>query len=421
MEVRKMKGKWLEEYAMIPKVILVILSFFWLGGAIIFEASVETNTYNSKLDTILRPPEYSGPKFEDWQQRKALAQKEIDIICQEAKTQGTNYNIVSYFTDLNRLMDLEDKYHLNLTTGMGNAVENLHGYFYKMPPNTDIPDSQKDFVNQVQERFGKRTGTEKSGPINWSVILPRIFNWLILAYLKFIFFWMLIYLIRFEEDKKYQKLSLKDELIICPSRFLLRILLWPRWCFAYPYHEDTAEAIRYLKLKARFLQNKTFGYQLSENEETWLRQQARVSVEEFGKALKSLREFNAPQLLKKSLATAYLSLFFGVLLQPAIVLASKYSEKVNDHFYSPVQIVSVFQAKQILSSPTGTGPPNFNSQSQQFALFPPLPDLQPMFNWVRVNWEGMLIKLPRIVFKIEHIPLTRLFFGAAKAYKPLTV
>jgi hypothetical protein len=416
-----MKGKWLELYAIVPKVILVILFFFWLGGIYIFKGPFEVNTYNSKLDTILRPPEYGGPKFEDWQQRKILAQKEIDVINQEAKAQGTNYNVVSYFTDLNRLMDLEDKYHLNLTTGMGNAVENLHGYFYKMPPNTDIPNSQKDFVNQVQERFGKRTGTEKCGPINWSVVLTPIFNWLVLAYLKLIFFWFLIYLIRFEEDDKYQGLSIKDELIICPSRFLLRILLWPRWCFAYPYHEDTAEAIRYLKLKARFLQNKTFGYQLSENEETWLRQQARASIEEFGKALKSLREFNASQLLKKSLAAAYLSLFFGVLLQPAIVLASKYSEKVNDHFYSPVQIVSVSHAEQSLFSPTGTGPPNFNSHGQQFAIFPPLPDLQPMFNWVRVNYRELIIKFPRIVFKIEHVPLAWLFLGAAKVFQPLTV
>ena len=258
-----MKGKWLELNAIVPKVILVILFFFWLGGAVIFKGPTEVDTYNSKLDSVMRPFEYEGAKFEDWQQRKILAQKEIDIIYQEAKAQGTNYNVISYFTDLNRLMDLEDKYHLNLTTGMSNAIENLHNYFYKSPSNTRIPESQEDFVSQVQARFGQRTGTENSGPINWSVVLPRIFNWLILAYLKLIFFWFLIYLIRFEEDDKYQGLSMKDELIICPSRFLLRILLWPRWCFAYPYHEDTAEAIRYIKLKARFLQNKTFGYQLS--------------------------------------------------------------------------------------------------------------------------------------------------------------
>ena len=416
-----MKGKWLELNAIVPKVILVILFFFWLGGAVIFKGPTEVDTYNSKLDSVMRPFEYEGAKFEDWQQRKILAQKEIDIIYQEAKAQGTNYNVISYFTDLNRLMDLEDKYHLNLTTGMSNAIENLHNYFYKSPSNTRIPESQEDFVSQVQARFGQRTGTENSGPINWSVVLPRIFNWLILAYLKLIFFWFLIYLIRFEEDDKYQGLSMKDELIICPSRFLLRILLWPRWCFAYPYHEDTAEAIRYIKLKARFLQNKTFGYQLSENEEIWLRQQARASVEEFEKTLKSLRKFKAPQLLKKSLATAYLSLFFGVLLQPAIVLASKYSEKINDHFYSPVQIVSVLQAKQILSLPAGTGPPNFSHQGQPSAIPPSLPDLQFLFSWVMLNWERSLIKLPRIVFKIEHVPLARLFLGAAKVFQLLTV
>jgi len=416
-----MKGKWLEEYAMVPKVILVILFFFWLGGAIIFIVSTEVDTYNSKLDSVMRPPEYEGAKFEDWQQRKILAQKEIEIIYQEAKAQGTNYNIVSYFTDLNRLMDLEDKYHLNLTTGMPNAITNLQNYFYKSPANTEIPRSQKDFVSQVQARFGQRTGTEKSGPINWSVVLPQIFNWLILAYLKLIFFWLLIYLIRFEEDDKYQGLSIKDELIICPSRFLLRIFFWPRWCFAYPYHENTAEAMRYLKLKARFLQSKPFGYQISPYEEKWLRQQARAPIKEFEKAIKDLREFEAPQLIKKSLATAYLSLFFGVLLQPAIVLACKYSEKVNDHFYSPVQIVSISHAEQSLSSPKGIGPPNFNHQGQQSAISPPLPDLWFLFNWARVNWGKLQIKLPLIVFKIEHIPLTRLFLGAAKVFKPLTV
>lgn len=410
-----MKRKWLEDYAMVPKALLVILFFFWLGGAIIFEGLKETSTYNSKLDTVLRPPEYGGPKFEDWQQRKALVQKEIEIINKEAKAQGTKYNIVSYFTDMNRIMDLEDKYHLDLTSGMQNAVEGLQVYFYKSPDNTKIPEAQETMIKNTREKFEQRHGLGKSGPVNWSKVLPKIFIWLIFAYLKLIFFWFLIYLIRFEEDDKYQGLSIKDELIICPSRFLLRILLWPRWCLAYPYHEDTAEAMRYLKLKARFLQNKPFGYQFSENDETWLKKQARAPIKEFEKAIKDLREFEAPQLVKKSLATAYLSLFFGVLLQPAIVLASTYSTKINAHFYSQIQIVEVGHEAQFFDN-HGADPPGKNFPAQNWLLKTAKYELEEVFLVWRLAIYFLLIKPEEIVKEIFHVPLTRLFSGAAKVF-----
>ncbi|MCX6743070.1 MAG: hypothetical protein NT116_02420 [Candidatus Parcubacteria bacterium] len=408
-----MKRKWLEEYAIVPKVILVILFFFWLDGAVVLKGPAEANTYNSKLDNMTQPRGYQGTKFEEWQQRRASVQNELKVVYNEAKAKGYNYNIVSYFQDLNRIMDLEDKYNINLTTSMPNALDNLHYYFYKVPENTRVPESQKEFVEQVQNRFGKRTGTEKSGPINWAVVLPQIFNWLVLAYFKLIFFWLLVYLIRFEENKMYQELSFKDELIICPSRFLLRILLWPRWCFAYPYHENTAEAMRYLKLKARFLQNKPFGYQLSEKEEIWLRQQARALVEEFEKALKSLREFKAPQLLKKSLATAYLSLFFGVLLQPAIVLAAKHSEKLNAHFYSQIQIVEVGHEMQFFNNHSADPPDESNSS---WAI--PVKKFEPeglLLVWSLVI-DLFLTKPQGVIKDIFHVPLARLFLGAAEVF-----
>ena len=99
-------------------------------------------------------------------------------------------------------------------------------------------------------------------------------------------FWAFVFVIRFEERKTAQKkvkrhihntdrfyddlekrpgnLSLKDEILLCPWRFISRVILWPFYFLKYPWYESTAEMLRYNRLKAEFLRYKPTGYQLSQ-------------------------------------------------------------------------------------------------------------------------------------------------------------
>ncbi|MDD5341483.1 MAG: hypothetical protein PHC97_03575 [Patescibacteria group bacterium] len=327
--------KWLRNYGLIPKILLAISFFIWLGGLNIYiyiREEIDRPSYVGTLDSFDRPPEYSGPKFEDWAIRKQKAVEESNEII-KAAGRKKDFTITDYFRGYENLMNLEDKYHIWLTAPQNGPLQNL----LLLRGGINYGDKNKDdFIARVQERAGKRNGIYNPDRtiLNFETAMTAAISWLTIIYLKLMLFWLLMFLIRFKEDEGYNNLSLKDELIICPKRFVIRLLFWPRWCLTYPLHEDTAEAIRYLKLKVRFLQNKHIAYQLSESEERWLRSQARQPIKIFEKTLKELREFEiSPCLMKKSLAIAYLSLLLGILLQPVIVLAAKSSSKMNSHFY----------------------------------------------------------------------------------------
>ena len=149
---------------------------------------------------------------------------------------------------------------------------------------------------------------------------------------------------------------MREEIILGPTRFLIRVLIWPKYILSYPLHEGNAEKFRYVRIKAEYLRSKPIGYQLSKAEEQRLRNIARQPVREFKKTLRKMRELEiTPLVVKRSLATAYLSLMLGVFLQPMIVLAAKSSDKLNAHFYQPVSIVQVEQSDQLDYS--GLDPP----------------------------------------------------------------
>lgn len=435
------QSKFLREYGIWVKLGLVCLFFISLGGLNIITFSKEVSSqsnlpnHNTKLEDWTRPPTYEGPEFEAWKARKESAQKEIDSILSEAQAKGENYSIYNYFQDFDKLMELEDKYNFLLTVPYLNPIEELlrlrdaKGIWSKA--NKNITPEQQQHIEKVQDRIFMRRGEgprNKAELISGWQILSAITSWFWPKYLLLTLFWFLIYLIRFEEKdeaiRRFQRhhhelgrfindeepfpgqLSLKDELIICPWRLLSRVLLWPFYCFAYPHFENTAEGIRYVRAEARLLQGKPFGYQLSPAEDAWLRRQARQPVKEFEKTLKQLSDFEVPQLVRKSLLTAYMSLLFGILLQPAIVLAAAHSNKAAQHFFgNQVQLVQMQQVNQ--HQLDGPSPPQQQHPDFQAVLPSPVavqPILQVLYKVAIEFW----LRLPLLVFDIDHVPLNSL-------------
>ncbi|MCX6745688.1 MAG: hypothetical protein NTX00_01570 [Candidatus Parcubacteria bacterium] len=445
------RSEWLKNYGIWVKIFLVLLFGVSLGGLNLInscrEISALTNlpNHDSKLGDWTRPSTYEGPEFEQWKARKEAAKKEIEVIWAEAKSKGESYSTYDYFKNYNQLMDLEDKYNFFLTTLNYPALSELvkiRDFKSNGRLNIKLTAEQIKFIDEVQTRIAIRHGEappHRDLCSGWQT-LKDLLKWLWPKYLLLMFFWLLIYMIRFEEHKqsirKFQRhhhelgrfidveepfpgnLSFKEELLLCPERFLLRVILWPFYCLKYPLYETTAEMVRYNRLKAEYLRYQLIGYQLSDMEEEILRSKAKAPVKDFEKAIKGIKEFEiTPLIVRKSLAAAYLSLFLGILLQPAIVLAAKHSEKINAHFYSQVQIVAMqnFDHQSI-------GPPdNDENQNPTWAL----PVYEPILsNFLTVLYLVLLkitLKFKGFAKKIEHIPISRLFLGAAKVFQPLTV
>ena len=107
--------EWLKSYGLIPKIILVLFLFVWLGGlnAILF-ISEDYPDYESTLDSLDRPPGHSNPKYENWDVRRQKAKISSDAIVKRATAKGDAYSIIHYFRDYNALMDVEDEQHISL-------------------------------------------------------------------------------------------------------------------------------------------------------------------------------------------------------------------------------------------------------------------------------------------------------------------
>ncbi|MBN1325652.1 hypothetical protein JW977_01570 [Candidatus Falkowbacteria bacterium] len=436
----KDKKEWFRNYGLILKIVSGLVLFIWLGGLniiIFLREDPSASSYNSTLDSFDRPPTYSGPKFEDWKVRHDAAKAESDAILKRAKSRGDNYKFYDYFNDFNELMDLEDKYHIFLTSPalfspLGELVKlrDQRGVFEKQQTMRDEENSK--FIIAVGDRSDRRNGivAAKTSIDNKALLISAV-KWLSIVYLKFMFFWFFIYILRFaEKDKSMRRfqfhhhelgrfvdsqepfpgfLSFKEEVLLCPFRLLTRLLLWPKYCFAYPHYEDTAEHIRYLRLKARFLQGKPLVYQLSESEDRWLHSQAQAPIKEFEKTLKDLVEFEiSPQFVRKSLAVAYLSLILGVFLQPFIVLAAKSSSKINEHFYgqpSRIEMVAHFENGE------RDGPPSDSSSSQSADnifhefLAPQKFELVIASSWEFIKALKFIMKIKILPDAIFHVPL----------------
>jgi len=402
MKQGKSLSVWLHDYGMIPKAIFVSILFIWLGGLNIFQAAF-SDSGEGRLDEFLyHPLNLKAEQLDGWTKRRNLAMAESNIIVKRAKA-SPNYGLRNYFSDMNELLDLEDKYQFNLTNGTLSQLNKLHSLVL-LKKRVEL-DERDVFISKVRLRFEERHGIKASGePIDWLAIL----QWLVITYMKIAGFWVLFYVVRFKEDKHYQKLSLKDELLICPERFFLRSILWPKWCLAYPFHEDTAEAIRFIRLKAEYLKYKPLGYQLSKEEDYRLRAEARQPIKNFDDIIRKIYGLETPRVARNALAMAYLSLFLGTILQPAIVLAAKHSEKVKGYFYSQCQIVQLSQEDEIRVDNKGS--PDENSYKNIWAIVREtvLPEL--IATEEKMSLPGK--KKPKeIFFSIDHVPLLSCLFG----------
>ncbi len=335
-------------------------------------------------------------------------------------------------------MILEDKYNLYLTSP---AMFSLLQPFIRLRDQKaswnrpEVSSAQLQYIESIQQKISLRSGEfpSEASDVELSASLINLAFWLIKAYLMCMVFWLLIYLIRFQERKKAQRkvkrhihntdrfyddfeklsgnLSLRDELLLCPLRFISRVIFWPFFCWKYPFYESTAEMLRYNRLKAEFLRYKPVGYQLTASEDQILRSRAKRRVQDFAKAIRSIQEFQIyPTAVRKSLATAYISLVLGVVLQPAIAFAAQYNHKVNDNFYGQTFMVQVDQQQEYIN--TGPDPPNQDDQpfDSQPALLSWLSWLMPvsLIVWLRDN---QAIKLKELIYCIDHVPI-QLFWTA---------
>ncbi len=440
------RSLWLEKYGLVPKIFLAILLFVCIGGldAFLFLKDAGNNSaakysHNAKLDNWDRPPPaYKQAELEDWTARRKAAEVEIKKLLQQAEAKGDDYSVYDYFQDFDQLMVIEDEYHLHLTSaGVLSPLEQ----FVRLRDRKGILNGKKEpteeelsYITSIQKKISLRRGEYYRPSEKIQIPYCSIFIWLVRTYLMFMGFWFFIYLIRFQERKtakvKVQRhihntdrfydayedlpgnLSLRDELLLCPWRFINRVAFWPFFCLKYPFYETTAEMLRFNSLKAEFLRYKPIGYQLSAREEVILRARAKAPVKNFAKAIQSISELEIyPNAIRRSLAAAYLSLVLGIVLQPAIVFAAQCSKKVDHHFCGQTQIVQMQQVSQ--HQLDGPDPPQPDQHQQTWQAVLPKPmDLQPVFDQIFRFMEKLRLKLPLLIFDIDHVPIARLFGGA---------
>lgn len=428
------RSKWLEKYGLVPKVFLVVafLAFLGLFDLISFFRTMPDSEFRREFKYNYQLVPRTEPEWQEWKKIKALVDADLDKIYQDSKAKGNQYGQRSYHFDLVKVEDLEEKYNINLIPGL-NLITNLQGNVRHSEKSGELAAIESDETAIEEARKLSRYYRPPVSKAESRGHLMAICHWLIAAYWKIMIFWFLIYLIRFEEKKEatekvtrhnhetghfyevYEplpgKLSFYDEILLCPWRFISRLLFWPVYCLAYPHHEDTAEWLRYLRLKARLLQTKLLGYQLSDREDAWLRYQARQPVKEFTKTIESLKNFDlAPQLVRKSLLTAYLSLVLGILFQPAITLAASYSKKVEAHFYGQTQLVLVEHQKDAGDQiRDGTDSPSQqHDQAGNDCLAWEAEDLAVPRSLSEKLWDLILIKPKDVFTDIVHVPISGL-------------
>jgi len=439
------RSKWLEKYGLVPKIFLAGLLFVSIGGfdfVIFLKENSSSNhrnySHNAKLQRWDSPPSYNAIGMEDWIARKKAVSSEIQKLYQQAVGKGDAYSVYDYFHDYEKLMALEDKYNLFLTvSSMGSPLKmfvNLRdrkGILNGKPVITAV---QLEYVNKVQQQISKRRGEGNHKVSNaelWSGFLSLLL-WLSKSYCMTAIFCFFIYLIRFQERKiaelkvgrhnpetgyfyeTYEKqpgsISLQDELLLCPGRFMSRVILWPFYCLKYPFYETTSEMLRFNRLKAEFLRYMPLGYQLTPREEAILLAKARKPVKDIEQAIASLFQF--PALVRRSVYLGYLSLVLGVLCQPAICLAASYSKKVDNNFYGQGQIVLVEQQKDAGAQiRDGTGPPQHDQQHDCFGdvIYALDHELAKIKTLVLIIFLEVQKNLKEIIFAIEKIPISRLF------------
>lgn len=395
----------MEKYGVIYKIALVLVVGIWIFSDGCFGKM--GTTYNSH-DDLLDPYHFdqsiktSEKRFNEWISRRNKLNVEWKEIRTAAEAKATNYRQVDYFRDFEKLMNLEDRYRISLRGGILSPLNTLHDLSVKNIGQEGFGPQNKtdrDFIASIQKRAKDRSDR---GPIP---ISGTEFLWsLLFAYLKIAFFWLLIYLIRFQEES--YRVSLQMELVFCWWRFVRRVMFWPIGCFAYPLHEDTAEVIRFVRLKAQYLRYRPFGYQLTKQEIVWLSERARTL--DYGAALERLRAMFGPQAIRRSVATAYLSLLIGIIFQPAIAWAGSYSAKMHDHFYGgdKTQIVCVEKTQFEASNVQNHSPPLHIDHDYSEATMPALPKLETILIWLDNIQEAWQRKLPQWIRSIDHVPLS---------------
>jgi len=392
------------DYGLLVKAVVIILTLFWLQiPQTMFSISHEDvknfyviNGYTSSMQPCFKPVfgdiKHTEAEDEACRKRHTAFMAEMYKLTDAAEKVKATYTKVEYFRDLNKILDIEDTFKMSLDGFDGLRIVNqLLGNSYANAGNEHPTPNQEAAITIVQKRYESRHLDSNPKPVDWS----KIINYLFLAYFKLMFMWLLIYLIRFTE----RRAGIAETIVATPWRFITRLLIWPKWCLTYPNHKDTAEYLRYLRLRAEFLRHKPMAYQISNKEDWELREKAKQSTRDFREILEELND-KYHILPRRSLGWAFLSLALGILLQPAFTFAANHSFKpmASDQGICQLELTQV----QSVEVHKFHDPP---PQSQHWLAI--LNEL----DWlIPANIARLLpIPTPRIpdnpVFEVSHIPL----------------
>lgn len=322
---------------------------------------------------------------------------EAEQLIVKAKDQGKNYTLDRYFVDFDKLMDLEDKFHMHLDGFDRYRILNpLLVLIVREPGN-----ARSDYVNSVERRVNAREGIfeHQAKPGENRKFWLGALLWLLVVYLKLMLMATTFYLIRFIEKGE----RVMAVFAAAPLMMASRIIFWPNWWMSFPNWDDSAELYRYLRLKTHYLRTKPFGYFVTVTEDNWLKEQAKREGEAFEESLKQLLNLQIDLgLPRKTIAIAVCSLVIGTFIQPVMARGSNLSDnaKAVHSSLEKIQVDHLFV--------NGVSPPghdHLDYGSQPVLMSSREITIGQSFFVLFVETVERYIQPPNLT--IEHIPLSR--------------
>ncbi len=327
--------------------------------------AAKPNIYrDNNYDRVDFPPEGCESSdtvcYKEWWARREAFRAEVEVIHQQAKQKGpTGYRLMDYWRDWYDINKVEDKYRIDGTRNVvyfTSALKEL--VFYRDEARLGNPHflygADAPTTLELKREIFARDGQlipedEKPREPSW---WKEPLEWFVSKYLIWALVTLLMFMVRLAASHKF---SLKEEFILNPLNLLGHALRWPWHFLGFPEHVTPARYLRFQKLKAYYLRSKPIGYQLTAQEDNALKVRAQQPIKRFDQALEALSgiDFN-PQLVRRSLAMGYLSLFVGVVFQPLLATAD---ESAHDDVQSIVHIVDQHAHDQGLSPPQDHHPP----------------------------------------------------------------
>ncbi len=129
--------------------------------------------------------------------------------------------------------------------------------------------------------------------------------WLLIADLKIMLITLGVFILRIIRSRE---ITLRDEIVLAPGRFLSMLVCWPIGLLFYPDGSDTARRLKQSRLIAEYLRDKHWSYRLSTEEEAMIEQML-----DQGSLKTLLTQIAAKQDVRyrRSLVTVYSSMLFG--------------------------------------------------------------------------------------------------------------